>query len=193
LNQKSKIKNPLQSFYQGNENGFDYIFKEYYPPLTYFAQSLLKNKESAEDVVEDCFIKLWERRDLLKTGIAIKAYLYSTVRNASIDILRREKRKTICLDRAKETIEREEKPIIHHIIEAESMNQIFTAIECLPSKCREVFKLFYLEGKSLKEIAEELSIATTTVISQKKRALQILRNNLPPREFLLILIYFSIN
>jgi RNA polymerase sigma-70 factor (family 1) len=191
LQQKEhSIPDPFLLFRQGKEAGFTHYFKEFYAPLSYFAQGILKSQEAAEDVVADSFIKLWERREVLESSTAIRAYLYTTVRNGCIDLLRREKRKVTYLEVSRETIETEEKPVIHRIIEAESMHRIYTAMEALPSRCGEIFRLFYLEGKSLKEISEELGIATTTVISQKKRAIHLLRKNLPPKEALLVVVWF---
>jgi RNA polymerase sigma-70 factor (family 1) len=189
-NKVHTIPDPFLLFRQGKEAGFTHYFKEFYAPLTYFAQGILKSNHLAEDIVEDSFIKLWERHPQFESASSIRAYLYTTVRNASIDLLRREKRKLAYLETAQETQEREEKPVINRIIEAESMHRIYTAVEALPLRCGTIFRLFYLEGKSLKEISEELGIATTTVISQKKRAIQILQKNLPPKEVLLVVVWF---
>jgi RNA polymerase sigma-70 factor (family 1) len=181
------LQDPLLLFRQGREEGFEHFFTTHYLPLTYFAQRLLKSREAAEDVVEDSFIKLWERRQLLESTAAIRGYLYATVRNACIDLLRREKRKVVYLHEAALTAEKEEPPLINRVIAAETMHLVYVAVEALPPKCGQVFKLFYLEGKSLNEIAEQLGIATTTVISQKKRALELLRKKLPPQAYLLLL------
>lgn len=182
------VSDPFFLFRQGKEEGFNHFFNSHYLALTYFAQGFLKNREAAEDVAEDSFIKLWERKEVMESASAIRAYLYTTVRNACIDQLRREKRKLVYLSEASHTEEREDPPVMNRIIEAETMNMIYTAMEALPAKCGEVFRLFYLEGKSLNEIAEELGIATTTVISQKKRALQLLRQSLPPSAGYLLLL-----
>ena len=181
------LQDPLLLFRQGREEGFDHFFTAYYLPLTYFAQGFLKTRDAAEDVVEDSFIKLWERRSLLESTAAIRAYLYTTVRNACIDLLRREKRKVIYLHEAARTADTEEVPVLHRMIAAETMHRLYAAIDTLPPKCRRVFEMFYMEEKSLNEIAEELGIAVTTVISQKKRALELLRKKLPSRSLILLL------
>ncbi|MGZ3837487.1 MAG: RNA polymerase sigma-70 factor [Flavisolibacter sp.] len=180
--QYKKLHNPSDPFFlfqKGKEEGFEHYFRAHYGPLTYFAYRHLQDRENAEDVVEDSFVKLWDRRELMKSGLTIKAYLYSTVRNACIDILRREKRKVIYLEESARASEKEDLPVLHRIIEAETMHQIHLAIEALPAKCGRVFRMFYLEGKSLQEIADELQVSFNTVKSQKQRALEIIRIKLP--------------
>ncbi len=77
------------SFQKGEERGFDFFFNEYYACLSFFAFKILRHDAEAQDVVSDSFVKLWERRKMIdKTG-SIKSYLYTTVKNACVDILRR--------------------------------------------------------------------------------------------------------
>src|SRR5580704_13847567 len=81
----------FESFRHGSGEGFDILFKQWYPGLAYFAFSLLKNWEEAKDISEDAFLKLWERRNQFISVLRCKSYLYSCVRNASLDKIRRRK------------------------------------------------------------------------------------------------------
>lgn len=174
----------------GDEQGFNRVFHQYYGPLTYFAQSILNDQETAEDIVEDTFVKLWERPEILFKPGSLKSYLYTTVRNASIDYLRKVKRLKAYSSEVKTIKDVEEKPVLHSIIEAETMHMIYQALETLPPKCGQIFKMFYLEGKKLEEIATELNIALSTVKSQKGRAIQLLQKRLPELLLLFTLFHF---
>ena len=84
-------KQLLEQFHNGTGDGYTVLFKKWYPAICYFADSILHNITEAEDVAEDSFIKLWERREQFTSLQKCKSYLYSCARNASIDILRHRK------------------------------------------------------------------------------------------------------
>jgi RNA polymerase sigma-70 factor (family 1) len=168
----------LSSLLQGKEGGLNYLYRAYHRALTHFATQILTDTDTAEDLVEDAFIKLWERRAVLTITGSIRAYLYTTVRNASIDHLRREKLKVGYVKEIQATVEKEEPPVVHRIIEAETLRQVYASMQTLPPKCGQVFRMFYLEEKSLNEIASELNLSLSTVKSQKGRAVRLLRQKL---------------
>jgi RNA polymerase sigma-70 factor (ECF subfamily) len=163
----------------GDEKGFTHFFNANYEALIRFAFTLLKDKEGAEDIVEDSFIKLWERRNTLKNIVSLKSYLYTMVRNACLDEIESRRRIGLLWGEVKTVSTKHELPVLHSIIEAEVFQLIHSAIKTLPPKCREVFNLFYRESKTIKEIAAELNIEISTVKNQKQRALKLLRERLP--------------
>ena len=173
----------------GDESAFDQLFRKYYTPLTFFAQNIVNNKEVAEDLVEDAFVKLWERTEILARSGSIKSYLYTTVQNASIDHLRKVKQMEFYFRETKANGNCWEKPIIHRIIEAETIYHIYQMLETLPPKCGQVFKMFYLEDKKLQEIAFELSLSLSTVKSQKSRALKLLKRKLPNLGIVILVLF----
>lgn len=177
------IEDQFLSFKEGNEEGFAYFFNLHFAPLTWVAQSILKKNEVAEDVVEDSFVKLWERRDLIANSTALKAYLYTTVRNACIDLIRKERSKALYIKEANFTLEKNDVSVIHKIIEAETFNVISSAMESLPTECGRIFRMYYVEGKALKEIANELKLSISTVKTQKGRALLLLKKKLFRKSF----------
>lgn len=132
-------------------------------------------------------MRLWNNREKLNNPGSVKSYLFRTVRNASIDHLRRKDRE----EKGKRSLIQlhplHEKDILAGMIETETYIQIHRAIESLPPKCREVFKRFYIEGKSYQEIADELQISVHTVCNQKARALKLFREKLPPHATILFL------
>jgi RNA polymerase sigma-70 factor (ECF subfamily) len=180
----------LATLIGGREEGLDYFFRRYYAPLTFFAQGLVGNQETAEDLVEDAFLKLWERREELGSQGSLRSWLYTTVKNACIDLIRREKRKLNYIKVAQATSDKEDKPVLHHIIQAETMHQVYNALQSLPPKCGQVFRMYYLEEKSLQEIAVELNLSLSTVKSQKGRAIELLRKKLPHLNSFFVLLSF---
>ena len=70
----------MQSFLRGEEKAFDQLFRNYYPSLTLFAFKLIDNLREAEDIVQDCFVSLWELRHELDHINSIKSYLYTSIR-----------------------------------------------------------------------------------------------------------------
>jgi RNA polymerase sigma-70 factor (ECF subfamily) len=177
----------LSALLRGREEGLDYFFRRYHAPLIYFAQGLIHDRETAEDLVEDAFLKLWERREELGMQGSLRAWLYTTVRNACIDLLRRNKLKVVYVKEVQATSDKDDKPVLHRIIEAETIEQVYAALQSLPPKCGQVFRMYYLEEKSLQEIADELDLSLSTVKSQKGRAIELLRKKLPQLYCLLVL------
>jgi RNA polymerase sigma-70 factor (family 1) len=165
------------------------LFKEFYDRLVYFSLQIVKDQDQAQDIVQDAFIKYWqERESVLLNRIAIKNYLYSTVRNASLNILRHGKvvDDYIQLQGASEP---EELSIIDAIISSEVIAEIHIAIATLPENYRQISVMSYLEGKKNQEIADELGMSINTVKKQKHRALELLRLRLSPELFSLFVIW----
>ena len=155
-----------------NSKIFKDNFLQYYRPLCLFALHYLKDIDNAEDTVQDCFAELWERKD---SGILIsdmKSYLYSMVRNRCIDFLRKES-----------LIDSNVQPsdIEGFISEDECEERSFyearlwTAIDSLPEKCREVFLLAKRDGMKYEEIAVRMNISINTVRNQMNKAIKTIK------------------
>lgn len=171
----------VEAFLQGREEGFDTLYHRYYPPLCYLAQGLLGSCAAAEDIVSDSFAKLWQRRGRLATSGSIRAWLYTTVHNACLDILRRQKLRNIHQAYVKRAGEEEERPVLHRLIQAETLHRLHTALNTLPPRCGRVLRLYYLEEMSLQEIATEMRVSLSTVKTQKGRAVELLRKKVGGR------------
>jgi RNA polymerase sigma-70 factor (family 1) len=178
----------IRAFAAGEEYAFDIIFREYYGALCFFANRLLKNEDDAKDIVQDCFVKLWNRHAFIKNPTAIKSFLYSTVRNACIDNLRKKATLGKHYGQLKRIGESVEETWQEHVIEAETINHLYRLIHSLPPRMQQVFRMFYIEGKDYRSIAAELHTSPETVRKQKTVALSILRAKL----LLLLLIFFQI-
>jgi RNA polymerase sigma-70 factor (family 1) len=181
--------NALQALIRGREEGIDFFFQQYYTQLCYFAGTLLNDDFLAQEITSDAFTKLWQSRQTLATEGSIKAWLYSTVRNASVDHLRKVKRLRVS-ESGLESATTIEQSALHTIIESETIDHIIETIGKLPPQCRRIFRLFYLHGKSYNEIAQELNLSPQTVRNQKQRAAKLLRKMILPLFFFLSLYSF---
>jgi RNA polymerase sigma-70 factor (ECF subfamily) len=153
---------------------FDILFKRYYRQLCLYAAHYLKGDIAAsEDIVQDCFVKLWQQE--AKRDITDKrAFLYTTVRNACIDTLRRQHPEMTNIDPSdlEESISDEEA-----VDRSEQEAKVWETIDALPDRCREVFLMAKRDGMTYNEIAEALNISVKTVEHQISKALKKLRNN----------------
>jgi RNA polymerase sigma-70 factor (family 1) len=180
------------SFQQGEEQGFNYFFHLYYKPLVHFAQTFLKQTEASEDVVEDGFVKLWQKRESIQSASAIKAYLYKTVRNACIDILRKQVHRDAYVVHINKSPKEFAPDTTQNIITVEAMHQVYTAVQNLPSKYKKVFNMLYVQGKEVKDIATELNLPLSTVKTHKSKALELIRKQLPQLGCITLLFFFAL-
>jgi len=168
----------LEKFRYGAGEGFAMLFKRWYPGIAYFALSLLKNSEEAEDIAEDAFLKLWERRKQFISLARCKSYLYSCVRNASLDKIRRRKIALTCEEELVYLNKPEKNGFFEQALAAEIAQQLADAIESLPPGCRKIVSMMYREGKNNREVASELNLSANTVKNQRQRAICLLRKRL---------------
>ncbi|GAC1449949.1 MAG: RNA polymerase sigma-70 factor [Chitinophagaceae bacterium] len=168
----------MQGFCQGIQDAFDEIFHRLYPALCYYGFKITGDQAVSEDIAGEAFIKVWERRVDCKHFLSLKAYLYTTVRNASIDWLRKNQAQAKNLKGILPLLEQAEQSGQELLIMTETCRLLHAAINGLPAQCQKVVRLSYLDGKTLKQVAAELHIEVGTVQSQKNRGLMLLRKRL---------------
>ncbi|WNH09507.1 RNA polymerase sigma-70 factor [Thalassobellus suaedae] len=183
-NEISNLKSFKTLIKKGDKNAFKVIFNTYYKRLYLFSLNYVEDKYAAEEIVENVLLKLWQKRNKLDKIDNLKSYLYTMVRNASLDYIKKEK-KFIRLD-----LEKHDSVTLkdQFIIEEETYAVLFQALDTLPSKCRKVFELSCLEGLKYKDIAEDLQISINTVKSQRARAIELLKSHLKNHPFFQILL-----
>jgi RNA polymerase sigma-70 factor (family 1) len=165
----------MEAFRLGREDAFAQIFRDLYPALCYYGRQVTGDQAAAEDIVSGSFLKVWEKRALFQQRNALKSYLYTIVKNAAIDWLRKEGRLE---NSGREYIagtQEEERFVLENIIEAELLREIYAAIDKLPVQCRKVIEMIYVEGKSTSQIAADLQLSVSSIRNQKARGLGILR------------------
>lgn len=152
------------------------LFNDYYSPVLLYSITMVKNREDAEDIVQQAFVSLWQKMDVLDFNISARAYLYKAVYHASLDFLKHEKVKK----RHETEFIYGNSEILHadKNEEEELYKKFEEAIDALPEQCRKIFKMSRFDGLKYREIAATLSISEKTVENQMGKALKMLRESL---------------
>ncbi|MFC4232472.1 RNA polymerase sigma-70 factor [Parasediminibacterium paludis] len=167
------------------------VFYKYYPSLYNYAYSILGNKELSEDIVQDSFLNVWEKKQDLLGINNIRFYLFSVVRNSCFSSLKnQQKRQIVEFNNISVAYENQELHPIINETEVDIEKLVGDALKRLPPKCKEVFLLSRIGNFSYKEIAETLSISVKTVENQMSKALKIIRIFAGEHNIYLILFYF---
>ena len=171
-----------------DDASLEMLYRHFYKPLVAFSARMVGGVKTAEEIVQDTFVRTWQKRNTFQSTGTLKAYLYNAVRNGSITHLRHEK-----VERSRiEAIEREFTEMHTdadgeiHLHREEIYRQLLQAIEQLPPKQRELF-ILSVQGKTSAEIAAEMGITPESVKKQRQRGLARLREILSPEAFLLLL------
>lgn len=155
-----------------NEN-IDELFKRHYRPLCLYALHYVHDVDVAEDIVQDCFSEWWEKTFIKGENVDnVRAYLYVSVKNRSLNCLKKEAgwRGCLLLSDLEDTLTDEE---VEERSEEEA--RMWTVIGALPARCREIFLLNKRDGLKYKEIAERLNLSVHTVDNQVNKALKRIR------------------
>ena len=168
-----------------DEAQFRFIFDKYYITLCMFANQYVEDDALAADIVQECFVKLWQLRDDFMYVDQIKSFLYTSVRNKSLNELEHTK---VMNEYAQKVMEMGKDSFFQDkVIAEESYRILVDAIDKLPPQMKNIMRLA-LEGKTNPEIAEALNISGETVHSQKKIAYRKLRGYL--KDYYYLLFYF---
>lgn len=169
---------------RAERDNYTAFFRKYYPSLVFYATRFLE-QEQAEDVVQDAFLDLWQRRDRIDKGDNLRAFMYRSVytrvlnklKHAAVTNNYQALTRDVMLKKAK-YLTPDNNDVLRKIESEELGAVIDTVIESLPEKCRQVFKLSYLHGLKNREIADSLGISLKTAEAHMYKALKILRERL---------------
>lgn len=192
-------RNVFESFKQGDEKAFEYIFRTYFGFLLNYSKQILKNSDAAEEIVENTLLNLWENRTGIILETSLKSYLFKSVYNSCLNYIKHQRVKERYVLYFRHHIQTDETGEIiapdypiSQLIEKELEGKIHTAINDLPAQCREVFLLSRYENLKNEEIARKLNLSVNTVRTQISRALAKLRESLSDYlPWLLLLLYKS--
>lgn len=176
---------------QWNDKSIELLYGKYYRALVVYASRFVE-MEIAEDIVQELFAVLWERRPIFNSISQLSSYFYSSVHNAAINHLRHQNvhdnyRQSI-VDNLQEFMLVDDMSDVFN--KEEIYRQLFLAIDKLPPRQREIF-LLCMDGKKNREIAEQLQISAETVKVQKRRAINHLREQLAPMALALLYLKLS--
>ena len=165
---------------------FDSIYVNNFSRLFLFAKEYVLFDEEAENIVQDIFLMLWEKKDILRVDVSLTAYLFTLVKNKCIDFLRHRMVEQIYSENIQQEYNEELNVKLfalesfdHNFSSEEDIETLLrNAIDKLPERCRLIFIKSRIEGKKYKEIAEELNLSVNTVEGQISIALKKLREEL---------------
>ena len=163
----------IEQLHFGNEEAYRILFDEYYQMLGVFAMKYVKDKEVAEDIVQDVITELYSRRLLFDTPVALKSFLFLSVKNKALNFLRRQQAQERYLNNRME----EESFFLNNIIREEVYYHLQKMIGELSDPVRQIYELT-LQELSNEEIAEQLGLSVDSVKAHKKRGKQILKERL---------------
>ena len=167
----------LKKLKEGNQEAYNYLVETYHHELCVYARSLSRDIYLAEDIVQNVFLKLWEKRDKLNPNFSVKGFLYRSVHNEFID----QYRKKMTLSAIEERYYSRFKTIVMKEDTIEILNLIALVkeeIQHLPPKCKEMFLLSKQEGLTNIGIAQYLKISMKAVERQMTRAFSIIREKI---------------
>ncbi len=166
----------VQSLAKGNLLAFNSLYKEYSNRLYRFALGYLKSEEEAEELVQEVFMIIWEKRNELREELSFKSFLFTIAFN----IIRKHFRtKAYLMKYLKSGVNSELDFQTSRNITYNSLQKYITdLIDQLPDRRKEIFVKSRVDGYSIKEISEELSISHKTVENQITTALKFIRTNL---------------
>ena len=161
-----------------DKRAFELVFNEYHGLMTSYAMRFMDMREDAEEIVQEVFVKFWEKCEMLALDSSIKSYLYRSVHNTCLNHLKHEKVKDSYKQYAIQYLEdRAEAKYFNDEVE-DVQARIMEEVNNLPPRCSEIFKLSRYEGLKYQEIAEHLEISVKTVEVQMGKALKVLREKL---------------
>lgn len=177
----------------GDREAFDELCMRYYALLVSYARLFLKD-DWAEDVVQDVLYSVWQNCATLDDSNSLYKYLMRAVYNRSLNYLDKNKRLVHLNDSYQEQMAElntayyhpDKSPVIRRLYNEDLRKSINAAIDSLPPKCREVFRLSYIEDLSNREISEQLGISQSTVENHMYAALKSLREKLNKEQLLML-------
>lgn len=168
---------------RGDRAAFASVYAAHYEELCRYAARFLRDREGAEDLVHDVFLRIWRDREQLAIRGGVRSYLYAAVRNRSLDVLRRARTEVAVI----EASERLEPPtpasdggVEAAVATADVAAALQRAIDELPPRVREAILLRWQRQLTNREIAESLGVTIKTVEAHLARAYRALRESLPP-------------
>lgn len=190
----SESKDIIRLIKNKNISSFEELFRFYYPRMRRYAVHFLQDEEEANDLIQDVFLQLWAQRDKLQEEKNIIAFLFTLLKNKCLNSLKKkvvenkylqnqslfETERLYALSFAQSTDFKS--------MESQLSLEIESLIAQMPEKCGIVFRLKWIEGKKIKEIATLLDISTTMVDKHLARGMEIARKKINPDLFLFYIL-----
>ncbi|KAF0237012.1 MAG: RNA polymerase sigma-70 factor expansion family [Prolixibacteraceae bacterium] len=173
----------------GEKKAYQELFERYAPRISRFSLSYLKNNADAEELVQDVFLKIWEKRDNLDQSKNIKAFIFKVAVNTIYDFIRHKNIENAFSDFVRSNSETSSNNTWHTVIFDEMQENLQKLVAQLPEQQQKIFQLSREEGLTSKEIAVKLNLSKRTVENHLYRAVSFLKENFKS-ESLFSALYF---
>lgn len=171
---------------------FEEVFHAFYSDLCNYALRFISSYEDAEEIVQQCFIKLWEKRDSADKIQSFRAYLYRSVHNKCLNQIEHEKIKQQYVQSSELKLRQIYAADHCNIFSDDIKDKLEMFINGLPEKNKEVFMLRFFEGYNTKEVSKMLNITIRTVETHISKSLKILRENFKKAGALKLFVIFLV-
>jgi RNA polymerase sigma-70 factor (family 1) len=177
-------------FSNGDDGAFEILYRQHFNQVFYFARRFLPDVQAAEDVTTETFLLAWNNRTGFENIHKFQGFLYTSTRNACLNILKQEQRKTLKQPELIALLESDTATAKEdQLLTASLMQYVYEAIEELPAREKKIFRLAYLEGLTNDSIAAIVGISNQSVRNSKARALKTLRLNITQRGILTLFLW----
>ncbi|MBS7565170.1 RNA polymerase sigma-70 factor [Mucilaginibacter sp. Bleaf8] len=170
----------LAAFIAGDETAFRIVYEENFKKLYIFSFKFLKNKEQAEEVVNDAFLNVWINREKIDPQLPIAPYLYTVTKRLALNVLRQIANSQKAIDDLWKTIEQQSNETEDLVFLKDLQKFADSKISVLPPQQQQIFRLSRNEGLNYEQIAEKLNISKNTVRNHMALALKTLRSEINP-------------
>ena len=187
-NNVNSDKELVRKLKRGDMEAFNQVFYAYSSKLYHFAYGYLKSKEEAEELVQEVFFKIWEKREDIKEEYQFRSYLFSIAFN----YIKKHFRSKALYNKYMEhkELDGEDAQIKEDINYSSLKTMVDQLVDTMPEKRKAVFVKSRFEGKSAKEISEEMNLTQSTVENHLNHALKYLRQHLKEENFALFLFFW---
>lgn len=168
----------IRAFKAGDKPAFEELFRRHHRKLYLFLFRLLRSKEDAEEIVQDSFLKVWERREDFIETYPFEAFIFQIAKNAFLNLLRKRVNRRVFEDHLTFFSEPYSSETENYVLYEETKAILKVIVGRLPPKRREIFLLRRIDGFSRTEIAEKLGISVMTVDNQLLKANRFMKEEL---------------
>ena len=165
----------LRRLRSGDEAALKPLFDRYYMPLCIHSMQLTDSLDVSEDLVQDLFVSFWEKKIYLTIEVSLRAYLFSSVRNLSINYMRKERPYALC-EMEESLCLIDEEAEVSELELQERHRRLHEALKELSPQEHRVLRAVVFENKKYKEAADELGLSVNSVKTYLARAFRLLRS-----------------
>jgi RNA polymerase sigma-70 factor (ECF subfamily) len=184
------MEDTFKCFREGDQHSFEKLYHAFFTSGRRFILTFISDRDTADEILQEVFIQIWEKREIFQNEAHFKAYFYKSLRNNTVKRLTRSK-PVLEIESASgeidSSLKRESEDLFLKITQIEFNREISRAVSLLPLKRRQII-LLSMSGMSADQIAGALNITVNTVKSQKTKAYNTLREELKDIEHFIMLL-----